>query len=413
MKPVFIAASPNTEKDDVHLALKLLFRPWNWRSDKNESVTKFEKQVGKYYGGINVVALDSARSGFYLLLKAYGIGPGDEVILPSFSCLVIANPVIWVGAKPVYVDIDPNNFNIDYKDLREKVTMKTKAVLVQHTFGLPVDMDKVRQIVGPRVKIVEDCAHALGGVYKGKQIGTIGDAAILTFGIEKVISSVRGGMILTKDNEIAEKIRTEQEKLPEFSLIKIKIALLNPILWWLITPVYYWGVGKFTIGRAFSVIAHKLGIMGIMIEAEEYLARKPRWIPARMPAVLGRLGMHQFRKLDRFNEHRREIAGIYSRELGINYSLPENSTHTYLRFSLLLEEDLQQFKKLSKQNHFVVGDWYKTILYAPESSLEKLGYHKGDTPNAEKLSKMIVNLPTGINVSKEAASKIVKLLQKL
>lgn len=414
MRPVFIAASPNTEKDDVRLAWKLLFQPWNWRSDNNNSVKKFEKMVSDYHDGTNAIALDSARSAFYLLLKAYGIGKGDEVVLPSFSCLVIANPVLWVGAKPVYVDIDQGNFNLDYEDLRKKITPKTKAVLVQHTFGFPVNIDKVRQIVGPNVKIIEDAAHALGGTYKGQKIGTIGDAAILTFGIEKVISSVRGGMVLTKDSEAAQKIREMQIQLPDFSLIKIKIALLNPILWSLITPIYYLGIGKFTIGRMFSVIAHKMGIMGIMIEDEEYLTQKPSWLPARMPAALATLGMNQFRKLDRFNQHRREIAQIYSKALGIDYKTPENSTHTYLRFPLLLEkENLEKFKQETKKARVVVGDWYKTILYAPDSSLAKLGYKQGDTPHAEGVSKKIINLPTGINVDKTAAEKLTEIYHSL
>lgn len=414
MKPVFIAASPNSEKDDVALAIKLLLQPWNWRADKENSVEKFEKQVSSYHDGINAIALDSARSGFYLLLKAYGIKKGDEVILPSFSCLVVANPVLWVGAKPVYVDIDSKTFNIDLDDLKKKITSKTKVVLVQHTFGLPVDLDKVKEIVGNNIKIVEDTAHSLGGIYKGKKIGTIGDSAILTFGIEKMISSVRGGMILTKDKEVARKLKDYQKELPHFPLLKIKIALLNPILWRIITPVYYVGIGKFTVGRVFSLIAHKLGIMGIMIESDEYLAQKPSWLPAKMPSALSRLGINQFKKLDRFNEHRRDIAKIYSDELNINYKVSENSTHTYLRFPVLLDTTkLSIFNTLAKKAHFVLGDWYKTILYAPKSSLSKLGYKKGDTPSAEAVSKQIINLPTGINVSKESAHKLAQIFNEI
>ncbi|HRN71030.1 MAG TPA: DegT/DnrJ/EryC1/StrS family aminotransferase, partial [Candidatus Woesebacteria bacterium] len=289
-----------------------------------------------YHDGINAVAMDSARSAFYLLLKAYGIGPGDEVILPSFSCLVIANPVIWVGAKPVYVDIDKETFNLSLEDLKKKVSSKTKVVLVQHTFGLPVELEKVRELVGKDVKIVEDIAHSLGGIYKGHKIGTIGDAAVATFGIEKVISSVRGGMVLVKDDRIAEEIISEIKSAPHFSLVRIKIALLNPILWWLITPVYYIGIGKATIGRAFSFVAHKLGIMGIMIEKCEYDTQKPSWIPARMPSALARLGMNQFRKLDRFNNHRREIAGIYEEKFGA-FKVDQNSKHNYLRYPLLVK----------------------------------------------------------------------------
>lgn len=410
MRPVFIGASPNTEKDDIKLALKLLFQPWNWREDKNNSVDRFEEMVSEYHDGVNAIAMDSARSAFYLLLKAYGIGPGDEVILPSFSCLVIANPVIWVGAKPVYVDIDKETFNLSLEDLKKKVTKKTKVVLVQHTFGLPVELEKVREIVGKDVKIVEDVAHSLGGLYKGQKIGTIGDASVATFGIEKVISSVRGGMVLVKDDRIAEEIISEIKSAPHFSLVRIKIALLNPILWWLITPVYYIGIGKATIGRAFSFVAHKLGIMGIMIEKCEYDTQKPSWIPARMPSALARLGMNQFRKLDRFNNHRREIAGIYEEKFGA-FKVDQNSKHNYLRYPLLVKPgNRSKIYRNTSKNHFVLGNWYKNILYAPDSSLAKLGYKNGDTPNAEWVAERIINLPTAVNVSTDEATHLVNIM---
>ncbi|HRO65223.1 MAG TPA: DegT/DnrJ/EryC1/StrS family aminotransferase, partial [Candidatus Dojkabacteria bacterium] len=279
-----------------------------------------------------------------------------------------------------------------------------------HTFGLPVELEKVREIVGSDVKIVEDIAHSLGGIYKGQKIGTIGDASVATFGIEKVISSVRGGMVLIKDDKIAEKIRSELKTAPHFSLVRIKIALLNPILWWLITPVYYVGIGKATIGRAFSFVAHKLGIMGIMIEKCEYDTQKPSWLPARMPSALARLGMNQFKKLDRFNNHRREIAKIYEEMFGA-YEVDRNSKHNYLRYPLLVEpENRSKIYSSASKKHFVLGNWYKNILYAPDTSLSKLGYTKGDTPNAEWVAERVVNLPTAVNVSTDEAKHLVKII---
>ena len=411
MKPVFIAASPNTEKDDLKLAIKLLFQPWIWRTNDG-SVKRFETIISEYLGGTNTIALDSARSGFYLLLKAYGIGPGDEVILPSFSCLVIANPVIWVGAKPVYVDINKRTLNMDLEDLSRKLSLNTKAVLVQHTFGLPVEIEKVRNIVGEKVKIIEDTAHSLGGKYKEKKIGTLGDSAVATFGIEKVISTVRGGMILTKDDKIAEILRKEQSKLPEFSLVRIKTALLNPVLWWIITPLYYFGLRRYTIGKAFSYFAHKIGIMGIMIEREEYDAQKPNWLPSRLPSALARLGINQIGKIDRFNDHRRTIAKIYSEILGIKYPVEDGSVNIFLRFPVLVDPKKRHvIIKEAGTRHVVLGNWYRSILFAPESSLEKLGYKKGDTPNAEWAAERIINLPTGVNIAKENASALAEWLK--
>lgn len=404
MKPIFIAASPNTQKDDLFVAAKQLLTPWNWYNKK--SVEKFESQIEEYLGnGSNAIAIDSARSAFYTLLKTYGIGEGDEVLLPSFSCLVIANPVIWTGAKPIYVDVNEKDFNIDLNDLKKKISNRTKAVLIQHTFGFPIEVDKVRSIVGDKIKIIEDVAHALGGEYQGKKLGTLGDASVLTFGIEKVISTVRGGMIITKDKDHAIKIKKQVEATMKFPMKRLIISLKNPIIWTFIVPVYYVGIGKFTIGRVFTWFAHKLNLLGIMIEKCEYKTEKPDWLPARMPGALAELGINQLKKIDKYNNHRIRIAQIYSDKLNIHYSTPATSKHIYLRFPLLVDE-VNNIQTELKKDRVVVGDWYKSILYAPQTSHELLNYNQGDTSKAEDIAKRIINLPTGINVSKQDAQRI-------
>jgi perosamine synthetase len=408
MKPIFIAASPNTEKDDVLLAFKTLFSPKNWYK---ESITKeFEQKITEYFGKeYKAKAFDSARSSLYLILKYYGIKEGDEVILPSFSCLVIANPVIWLGAKPVYADIDKKTLNIDLDDLKKKLNNKTKAILIQHTFGNPINVEEIRKIVGKNVIIIEDIAHALGGSYENKKIGSFGDAAILTFGIEKVISTVRGGMVLTKNTELDDYLKRQQSNLPSFSKKRILLSLINPIYWWIITPVYYWGIGKITIGRIFTFISHKLNLLGNMIEDCEYDTQKPSWLPARMPGALSSLGLLQITKLDRFNDHRIKISQIYNNYLGTPFEVLKNSKHIYLRYPAVVDNPKLIIHK-AKAHGVVLGDWYKTILYAPKTSFQKLQYTQGDTKVAEEIAAKIINLPTGINVSEKDAEMIARLI---
>ena len=405
MKPVFIAASPNTQFDDLILAFNTLISPWSW-FNKNK-VTRLEEKISKYHNGFGAVAFDSARTSLYFLLQAYGIGEGDEVLLPAFTCLVVANPVLWAGAKPVYVD-NGSDFNIDLADLKRKVTPKTKAILLQHTFGKPVAIEQVRQIVGENVKIIEDTAHSLGGEYKGRKIGTLGDAAILTFGIEKMVSSVRGGMALTDDLEVTEKLRIFQQDSKRFSRRRILVSLLNPIFWKLITPVYYLGFGKLTLGRIFAGVAHMFSLLGNMIEKSEYKAVKPKWFPAQLPGALAVLASHQFDKLAGFNEHRRNIAFIYQRKLDLKFDSHEYK-HVYLRFPVLVAER-EKLMRRAKKMHVVLGDWYKNILYSPPENLHYFGYKKGSCKLAESQAREIVNLPTGVNVTPVQAEKISDLV---
>jgi len=409
MKPIFIAASPNTEKDDIKLAIKLLTKPKDWFNQKN--TVDFEKQVERFLGnGVKAVAMDSARSAFYLILKEYGVGPGDEVIIPSFSCLVVANPIVWLGATPIYVDVDPKTFNMDLNSLKKKLSKKTKAVLVQHTFGTIIDVQKVRNIVGKNIKLIEDTAHTFGSSLNNKNIGTMGDAAIVTFGIEKVISTVRGGMAITKDESLYKKLKDLQSEWPQFSKKRVKISLANPIFWSLVEKFYYFGIGKLTVGRILTWLGHKFDLLGNMIEKCEYKTFKPTWFPAQMPGALAKLGMLQLTKLEKMSLHRKKVVEVYKDVLKIKESDLGGTESYFLRYPVLVD-DANKVLLIVKSKRVVLGDWYQKILYAPKDALLKLNYHNGDTPIAEKLSKHIINLPTHIKVSEERAREIAELVK--
>jgi len=407
-KPIFIATHPNFEKDDIDIVSK------NFPTLPNENdksiINNFEKIVAEYFNE-SAFAIDSARSALYVLLKELHLPGNSEVILPAFSCMVIANAVKWAGLKPVFVDCNKENFNYDLIDLQKKITERTKVILVQHTFGFPEDMQKIKEISGDNIFIVEDLAHSLGGILKGQKLGTFGDAAILTFGIEKVISSIRGGMIVVKNQELAQRIRLNIANLKPFPDNNTSVALFGVLLWRLFTPIYYLGIGKITLGKMLVYLAHKLGLMGNMIEDCEYDTCQPEWLPAKMSPTLAILGINQFYKLERFNNHRIEISNIYQKELGINYHTEETSKNIFLRFPLVVEKRDELLIEAKKQK-IVLGDWYKTILYAPEKTLALLGYARGTCPNAEYFSKRIVNLPTFINLTTKDALRISSIIKK-
>ena len=143
-RPIAISLSPNTEYDDVWLALKTLLQPWKWLDQKQVSLLEGEFE-SKFPSGYRAIATNSGRGAEQLILKALDIKKGDEVIVQAFTCIAVPNSIISVGAKPVYVDID-ETYNIDPEDLIKKISPKTKVVIVQHTFGIPAQMDKIRKI---------------------------------------------------------------------------------------------------------------------------------------------------------------------------------------------------------------------------------------------------------------------------
>ena len=166
-------------------------------------VQEFESALGQYVGSKYAKATNSGTTSLHLALIGCGIGSGDEVILPAFTCIASVNPIEYVGAKPVFVDIDLKTFSIDVSRIEEAITENTKAIMPIHLFGLCVDMTPILDLAQKYdLKIIEDTALSLGAFYKGKHAGTFGDAGFLSFHPRKMITTGEGGMVITDDPEI-------------------------------------------------------------------------------------------------------------------------------------------------------------------------------------------------------------------
>lgn len=171
------------------------------------NVEEFEKRIAQFTKAKYTRATTSCTTALHLALLSVGIKPGDEVILPSFTYIATANVIEYVGAKPVFVDIDLNTFNIDPEKIKQKITKKTKAIIPVHLFGLCADMRPILKIARQhKLKVIEDAACAIGGFYFKKHAGTIGDAGCLSFHPRKSITTGEGGMVLTNSQKIANAI---------------------------------------------------------------------------------------------------------------------------------------------------------------------------------------------------------------
>lgn len=172
-------------------------------------VEKFEKKIASYLGVKHAIAVSSGTTALHLALIALGIKEGDEVIVPSFSFIASANCILYVGATPIFADIDPKTYNVDPKDIEKKITKKTKAIIVVHQIGLPAEMDQIMDIAAnKKLHVIEDAACSLGATYKGKQTGSIGDIACFSFHPRKSITTAEGGILTTNSNDIAELLKS-------------------------------------------------------------------------------------------------------------------------------------------------------------------------------------------------------------
>ncbi|MFA6096684.1 MAG: DegT/DnrJ/EryC1/StrS family aminotransferase [Candidatus Paceibacterota bacterium] len=411
-QPIAAALAPNYTFRDVLIAMKYVYLPWKWGSLKRgNNQDKLELAFKEFMDARYAISFDSARSGFFAILKCLGIGENDEVLLQAFTTVALPNAIMWCKATPIFVDIDEKTFNMDPGLIEKHITSKTKAIVVQHTFGNPSDMDRILSIARKHnLLIIEDCAHSLGAEYRGKKTGTFGNAAFFSFGRDKVISAVSGGIVITADWNLGRSITDFRNKLPYPSDKHIFRQLLHPMITTKSLKLYnFFGIGKFMM--------YAMAKSGILTKAYDINEKKnimPHGFPAKMPNALCEIALHQLKLADEFNDHRAKIASLYTHRLKDEgeLSLPE-TTHgaknIFLWYTILTENKKQTIANAKLSNIFL-GDWFPAPVGPIEVDLERSGYRPGSCPIAEKVSSKCVNLPTNKNTSKDDAIKVINSL---
>jgi perosamine synthetase len=412
LKPIATSLSPNTEKDDISLAFKLKFQPWKWK--KGEAIEEMENEFKRYLGVKYAVSFNSGRSALLAILDALEIKREDEVLLQAFTCNSAVNPILKKSALPVFVDID-ETLNLDPLDLHRKISHCSRVVMVQHNFGWPAKMDEIQRIIKENnLYLVEDCAHSLGAEFKGRLCGTFGNAAFFSFGRDKIISSVFGGMAVTNDTEVGEKLKKFQEKLNFPSGFWILQQLLHPILVnYLVLPAY--GLNQY-LGRILIGFFHKISLLSKAVYKREKKGELSRFFPAKLPNALAVLALNQFKKLERFNVYRRRIANLYEKELkGFDLPLAKPQKEikpTFMRYPVLVKKDTDNILRRSRRERIFLDDgWRKGPVIPPDTEIEKMHYTLGSCPRAEKFTQSILNLPTHINISEAETKKITGFLK--
>lgn len=201
--PVF---EPSLDGDEEKFLIECIQS--GWISSLGKFITEFETKFAQFCGSRFGVAVSNGTTGLHLALAALGIGPGDEVIVPTLSFVASANAVKYTGASVVFADSEPLTWNIDPAQIKAKLTTRTKAILPVHLYGHPADMGPILEL-GQQygIPVVEDAAEAHGALYKGKRVGSLGKMGVFSFYGNKIITTGEGGMIVTDDAELAERLR--------------------------------------------------------------------------------------------------------------------------------------------------------------------------------------------------------------
>lgn len=394
----------------ARLALSFIL-PWKWGKIKHGAAgAELEDEFKNLLGVKYAQAFYNARGALYHGLTALGISAGDEVIIQAYTCVSVANAIIAAGAKPVYCDISLADLNLDPTKLESIITSKTKAIIVQHNFGLPADLKAIKAIADQHgLKLIEDCAHSLGAKYQGQPVGTFGEFSVFSFGRDKVISGVNGGLLATNNSEIFHKL---PNNLPLPKLWVILQNLRYPIVALKSFHTYYF----LSLGKVIIALAKNLKLIPEITSPAENQCSDTSILNYNLPNCLASLILKELPELEKVNAHRQELATLYYQRLNsdrfkVIYLSNNANENIYLR-CVALTTNRKSLADFLKKYGVILGNWYDQAVSPHQASLKASGFVNGSCPSAELAADQTLNLPNHFNITLADAAKVIKLIQQ-
>lgn len=346
-------------------------------------VEKFEADLGEYFGAPHALTLSSATAGLHLALAALDLQPGDEVITTSMTFAATLNTIIHAGARPVLVDVNRADYNIDTNKMETALSNRTRAIVPVHFAGLPVDLDPLYEFAKRhKLTVIEDAAHAIGSEYKGKRIGSFGDIQVFSFHPNKNITTGEGGCVVTRDPDIAARI----------------------------TQLRFHGIEKNVMNQG----GRKSGqIYDVVAPGFKY----------NMMDIQAALGLHQLPALSEFNRRRAELSNTYFDRLSTMsaWNLPakaaSGSLHAWHLFApTIIPESAgmarDEFIARMREKNIGLGLHY-SAPHLFEFYSKEFGYSRGDFPNAENIADTVVSLPLFPDMTDNDQDRIIEAISEL
>lgn len=360
-------AKPDITQKEIDAVVEVMKSGWLSIGPK---VEEFENKIADYIGVKHAIAVNSGTSGLHLLIKAYDIKDGDEVITTPFSFVASTNCILFERAKPVFVDINPKTLEMDIDQIEGKITERTKAILAVDVFGHPMDMERLGEIADKHELIlIEDSCEALGSEYAGIKSGCLADAAVFAFYPNKQITTGEGGMIVTNDSSIARLCRSYRSQ-----------------------------------GRA---------ITGFWLHHERM------GYNYRMSELNAAIGSVQMDRLDEIIKKRCSVANRYNRILsridgvGIPYVSPNATVMSWFVYVIRLSEDIDRDSVMEylKQNGVACRPYFTPIHIQPYIK-EMFGYEEEDFPHTAKAGRSCIALPFFNDLSDEEIEYVADTLER-
>jgi dTDP-4-amino-4,6-dideoxygalactose transaminase len=333
--------------------------------DGGPNVKAFEKELADYLRTRKTITTNSGTSALLMSLLASDVGPRNEVIVPSFTFIATASAILLTGAKPIFVDINLDSFNMDPAAFKAAITSRTKAVIPVDLYGLPAEMDQIKEIAEVKgIKVIEDACQALGASYKGRMAGTLGDIGCLSFYPGKVMTTGEGGALVTDDKNLADRLK----KMRTHGQVE--------------------GYDPIILGGNF-----------------------------RMPEIEAAIGREQLRKLPRFLKAREKNAKMLSEMLQktslILPKVPEYCKHNWYLFTVRCRSSGEREKLRTRllKGGINAAIYYSTPIHRTPF-YSSLGYDKVRQPNAELVAATVLSLPVNPIVSEDDIRRMAEIIKK-
>src|SRR6266487_606118 len=390
---------------DCLVALRYLTHPRQLVD--GDAIAEFERAFAQQIGVRYAYSFCHGRVGLYGLLRSLGIGSGDEVLLQVPTHIVVSNAIRYADARPVYVDCRLDNYNIDLEQAEQRITPKTKALVLQHTFGVPVDLDAALELtLRHGITLIEDCVHALGATYDGRQVGSFGRAAFFSSEETKTISTTMGGMVVTDDAELAARLQEFQQSCTRPSAWQTFRYILKLVLYhWMTEP----HIHQYT--RAIYELVGKRNPLPQPTTDEEIYGKRPAIYEQRLSNAQAALGLRQLRRLETNVAHRRAVAAAFQERLAANGFRvpipPAKAEPAFVRYPVWVDDPTSTVH--GARRRATLGTWFSSVL--EEASSPACGdYELGSCPRAEGAARHLVNLPTNPRVNEQDVEAIVSVL---
>jgi dTDP-4-amino-4,6-dideoxygalactose transaminase len=397
-----------TNWGDCQVALGYLAHPRT--ITRGTAITEYERTFARFVGVRHAHSFAAGRVGLYGLLRVLGVGPGHEVLLSAPTHIVVANAIRYTGATPVFVDCEADTCNLDLEQARKRVTPSTRVLLLQHTFGIPADIDAATRLASDHgLDLIEDCVHALGATYKGRPVGSFGRAAFFSTEETKTISSTMGGMVVTDDDEVATGIAAFQAACAWPDPWLVSRYLLKLVVYHLFTQPH---LHRY-IRALYDRIGRRQPLPRPTSEEELRGLRPPRY-EVRLSNAQAKLAARQLGRLGVNLAHREAIARVYEtrlRSAGARLPMPPATAKAaYVRFPVWVED--REAAVRAAAPYAVLGTWFTSLLEESTSPADG-GYQDGSCPTAEHAAAHLVNLPTHPRVGRQDAQLIVDAVADL